>query len=358
MNKQQSEALHKSSLKGLDLCHFVEHNETLADYVQALEKALAFIRACSHSPEPILVVAHVQPDGDAISSTLAVGWLLQQWNLPHVMVNENGVHGRLTFLHNAEQIREYGHPTLEGSTFRNVICVDCADYSRVGKIVDYIAEDANVLNIDHHPTNDRYGQVALIREDAAATTEILFDLLQYAQVELDKDVSTALYTGLLTDTGGFRYSNTTPHVMATASQLLKRGVNGNDIADRLLEKMSLSQIQIIQRGLARLAFSVDNQISWLYVTPEDMQATGAANEDLEGLVNYPRNIEGVEVGILFKQVSAGAVKVSMRSAGKVNVAAVAQQFGGGGHVRAAGCRIEGELSDVIQMVVERVSQAL
>lgn len=328
---------------------------TTLSYAQQIERARSFIQEGNH----FLVVAHVQPDGDAISSTLAVGWLLRQWNKSFVMVNENGVPNKLSYLPGSDQINVHeDRENVAAKPFDNVICVDCADYARIGKIAEWIDKDARILNIDHHPTNDRYGEVAVIREDAAATVEILFDMITSYGLALDLGVATVLYTGLLTDTGGFRYSNTTPHVMAIASELLKQGVNGNDIADRLLEKMSMAQMQLIQRGLSRLAFSEDHRIGWLYVTPQDMQETGALNEDLEGLVNYPRNIDGVEVGLLFKQVDNTGVKVSMRSAGLANVAEIAQSFSGGGHVRAAGCKLTGTLEEVITIVIERVKQAL
>ncbi|KJB87048.1 exopolyphosphatase [Paenibacillus sp. E194] len=328
---------------------------TTLSYAQQIERARNFIQEGNH----FLVVAHVQPDGDAISSTLAVGWLLRQWNKSYVMVNENGVPNKLNYLPGSDQINVHAElENIAAKPFDTVICVDCADYARIGKIAEWIDKDARILNIDHHPTNDHYGEVAVIREDAAATVEILFDMIASYGLSLDLDVATVLYTGLLTDTGGFRYSNTTPHVMTIASELLKQGVNGNDIADRLLEKMSMAQMQLIQRGLSRLAFSEDHRIGWLYVTPQDMQETGALNEDLEGLVNYPRNIDGVEVGLLFKQVDDTGVKVSMRSAGLANVAEIAKSFSGGGHVLAAGCKLTGTLEEVITIVIERVKQAL
>lgn len=324
-------------------------------YASDIEAALQFIK----DHDDFLVVAHVQPDGDAISSTLIIGWLLRKWGKTFTMMNNNCPPGRLGFLSNSEDIVIYeqlGHDA--DRTYSAIICVDCADYERIGKVVDWVHSDANILNIDHHPTNNRYGSVALIREDAAATAEILFDMLSYAQIELDIEVATAMYTGLLTDTGGFRYSNTSSHVMQVAAQLLNYGVQGSQIADRLLEQMSLAQMLLIKRGLSRLAFTEDHRVSWLFITPQDMMDTGALNEDLEGLVNYPRNIEGVDVGILFKQLEDERVKVSLRSNEKADVSAIAQHFGGGGHVRAAGCTIYKPLHEAIKEVIEQVKQHL
>jgi phosphoesterase RecJ-like protein len=322
-------------------------------WAKDLQEAATFLR----ERDDFLIVSHVQPDGDAISSTVATGWLLEKLGKKFTMLNEGSVPARLRFLWKSSEIFTAGDNQPERQ-YRNVICVDCADYARVGRTNQWFAQDAELLNIDHHPTNDGFGRVNLMKFHAAATAEILFELLDELGLGLDADIATAIYTGLLTDTGGFRYSNTSPLVMAMASRLLEAGVNGPELAELLLERMTMGQLRIIQRGLSRLSFSPDQRISWLWVNSEDTEESGATNDDLEGLVNYPRNIEGVEVGLLFKQNGQESVKVSLRSAGRVNVAAVAQLFGGGGHVRAAGCRLTDPLPEVISQVVNVVQKAL
>lgn len=322
-------------------------------YEQELQQAKKFL--LEH--DDYLIVSHVQPDGDAVSSTLAVGWLLSRLGKKFTMINEGVIPKRMNSLWHADELINMSEQ-LPQRSFSRVICVDCADFERVGRTKELFTEDAMIVNIDHHPTNNRYGALNVVLPEAAATAEILFDLLSLFDVEWDVEVATAIYTGLLTDTGGFRYSNTTPKVMSIASKLLSYGVNGPEIAESLLEEMTLPQLNVLVKALNTLTISPDGKIAWVHVTPQHMLDAGAINEDLEGIVNYPRNIQGVEVGILFKQVNTGAVKVSLRSAGKVDVAALAQSFGGGGHVRAAGCRIEGDLEDIIIQVVERVKQAL
>ncbi|WP_138493935.1 DHH family phosphoesterase [Paenibacillus pinistramenti] len=307
--------------------------------------------------DDFLIVSHVQPDGDAVSSTLAVGWLLSCLGKKYTMVNEGPIPRRMSYLWNADQIVDLSSTPLE-RTYKFVICVDCADFKRVGRTKEYFAEDAVLLNIDHHPTNDAYGSINLIIPHAAATAEILFDLIACAGVELDKESATALYTGMLTDTGGFRYSNTSPKVMAAASKLLEFGIDGPWISEHLLEQMTYPQMRILSIALNKLQLTEDGKIAWVIITDEDMREAGAIHEDLEGIVNYPRNITGVEVGMLFKVIHDQAVKVSMRSAGKVDVADVAQSFGGGGHVRAAGARLETTPDEAVTAVVERVKQAL
>jgi phosphoesterase RecJ-like protein len=146
--------------------------------------------------------------------------------------------------------------------------------------------------------------------------------------------------------------------MNIAADMLKRGVKGHELAEHLLEKLTYPQISIIKRSLNTLAFAHNNQVGWLSVTLQDLAGSGASNDDLDGLVNYPRNVEGVEVGLLFKEREQGVVKVSLRSAGKVDVAQIAKSFGGGGHIRAAGCTVFGTLEDAIEQVVKEVGLAL
>ncbi|GFN31848.1 DHH family phosphoesterase [Paenibacillus xylaniclasticus] len=328
-------------------------NTMFTPYEELLEQAIRFI----NEGDDYLVVSHVQPDGDAISSTVVIGWLLEKLGKKYTLINEGVSPSRLHYLHLSDTIINYT-AVKPNRTFKRVIAVDCADFRRIGDVEACFAEGYELLNIDHHPTNDLYGAVNVVHSSAAATVEILYELIVQAGLTIDEPAATAIYTGLLTDTGGFRYSNTTPRVMEIASELLKLGVNGHWIADHLLERMTMPQLKLLQLGLSRLAFSDDAKIGWLFIEANDLSATGAAPEDLEGLVNYARNVDGVEVGILFKELMNGQVKVSLRSAGMADVAAIAQSFGGGGHVRAAGCRLDGPLQQSMEQVVEAVRKAL
>lgn len=327
----------------------MSHNQI----TQQLDEALAFIK----DNASFLVVSHVQPDGDAISSTLVVGWLLERLGKKAVLINESELPSRLQYLRGFEDIVTLTHKKPELS-FDAVIAVDCADYRRMGEVASMFPEGCRLLNIDHHPTNNGFGAVNVIRSEAAATVEILYDLIIHAGLRLDLECAKAVYTGLLTDTGGFRYSNTTPRVMEIAANLLGLGVSGNELADHLLEKMTIGKLKLLQTALSRLTFSDDLKIGWLYIGKEDLTECGAVSEDMEGIVNYALNVDGVEVGILFKETNDGAVKASIRSAGKADVAAIAQAFGGGGHVRASGCRLEGPLPDAMNGLVEAVRKAL
>jgi phosphoesterase RecJ-like protein len=322
-------------------------------YKQQLKAAAAFI----NEHNDFLVVSHIQPDGDAASSTYVMGYMLERLGKAFTMINEGAMPTKFDYLWGSDRVIDFSRQQPD-RPFHNVISVDCADFSRMGKISALFDDRAQLLNIDHHPTNDRFGSCQLIKEDAAATVQILYDLAAELLLSPTLEFGECIYTGLLTDTGGFRYSNTSPQVMQIGANLLALGVPGAVIAEQVLERLTYSQIVLLQKALSTLAFSHNRQLAWLSVTLDDLKQSGASSEDLDGLVNYPRNVEGVEVGMLFKEKEPGVVKVSLRSAGKVDVARIAQSMGGGGHVRAAGCTILGTLEQTILIMVQEVGKEL
>jgi phosphoesterase RecJ-like protein len=221
-----------------------------------------------------------------------------------------------------------------------------------------MADDAILLNIDHHASNKGYGHVNLINRQAAATVQVIADLIEHLALTFDQQIATCLYTGLLTDTGGFRYQNTTSEVMKLASKLLSFDVDPTEIAKIALERVTKSHVAILQKALSTLTFHNSQRIAWIITSTEDLQSTGATADDLDGIVRYPVNLEGVEVGLLFKQLSDKSYKVSFRSNDYIDVAEVASEFKGGGHIRAAGATIEGELDEIIQSVVTAIERRL
>ncbi|HEY0829125.1 MAG TPA: bifunctional oligoribonuclease/PAP phosphatase NrnA [Bacilli bacterium] len=323
------------------------------DYYKQLVLAQQFIE----EHDNFLVVSHISPDGDAASSTFAMGWMLKQLNKSFTMINEGKIPDKFDYLWGKDQVIDYSATTVNAS-YKYVISVDCADFERIGKVKELFSGDVMLLNIDHHPTNDYFGAVNLIKDDAAATAELLYDLCENLQIPWQEDLAVCIYTGLMTDTGGFRYSNTTPKVMQIAAKLLQYGVNGHQLAEDLLEKLTLSHILLLKIALSSLTFSLNHKVGWICVTNADIEKTQASHEDLEGLVNYPRNIEGIEVGLLFKEVDKTTVKVSFRSAGRVDVSLIAKELGGGGHMRASGCTVEGSMDQVIPQVLSLIERVL
>lgn len=322
-------------------------------YELDLKEAAAFIR----QHDDFLVVSHVQPDGDAAGSTFATAYMLQALGKRYTLINEGAIPEKFQFLGGAHSVVQYALQPPERK-FAIVISVDCADFGRIGQVQHCLDDNVLLLNIDHHATNDAFGAVNLVRADAAATVEVLYDLAVTLGIPFSAELNDCIYTGLLTDTGGFRYSNTSPKVLQIAADMLARGVKGHVLAETFLEKMTVPQVSLLRKGLSTLSFAHGNRVAWLSVSLNDLTDTGASNDDMDGLVNYARNVEGVEVGMLFKEKQPGVVKVSLRSGGQADVAEIAKRFGGGGHVRAAGCTVSGSLTEAIEQVVKEVGKAL
>lgn len=181
---------------------------------------LSNIQEFIQNHDDFLVVSHLQPDGDAVSSTCVIGLILHHLNKRFVMVNENEIPSKFHILRGANQIQQYSKEKFI-HLFKYVICVDCADISRIGKLAQSFSDDVLILNIDHHPTNDGFGTLNFIQDTAASTTEVLNDIIEFLDIPWNKDLAECVYAGLLTDTGGFRYSSTTTKVMELAYKLFR-----------------------------------------------------------------------------------------------------------------------------------------
>ncbi|MGG1442701.1 bifunctional oligoribonuclease/PAP phosphatase NrnA [Brevibacillus laterosporus] len=308
--------------------------------------------------ERFLIISHVNPDGDTTGSALAMALLLEQMGKSYVIVNQGSTPDMFSFLPRFNHIINLSDQTVD-EKFSCVIAVDAADSSRMGEVTHLFNPDAQILNIDHHPTNDAFGTYNIILPHAAATAEIMYDWCVASSFSLTKEIATCIYTGLLTDTGGFRYSNTTPHVMEIASHLLTYEVSSAEIAERCLENITLKHVQILKRALASLELTNEGLVATMQISKQDFLETNSTNDDTGGIVNYGRNIEGVEVGILLTEVEEGIVKISLRSRAKVDVAQLAKNIGGGGHARAAGCTMKGvTLEEAKKSVLRLVDQVL
>lgn len=324
----------------------------MKDYQDSLSQAADFIGR----HQCFLLVNHVNPDGDATASMLAMGMILRKLGKEAVMANEGSTPQKFSFLSGFSDIKN-GSLNQSEEKFNAIISCDCGDFSRIGKLTQWFAEEYELLNIDHHPTNDGFGTVNLVRTNASATAEVIYDLLKELKVPPFPELATCIYTGLMTDTGGFRYSNTTPYVMNIASELLDHQVRPDQIADRVLESITRAHLALLKRALPTLEFGEEERIASLTVTQQDMVETGALLEDLDGIVHYAKNIEGIEVGILYKEKEEGNVKVSLRSKEYINVADIALSLGGGGHIRAAGCTICESIEEAKNIINKKLKEA-
>lgn len=299
-----------------------------------------------------LLSGHIMPDGDSVGSTLALARMLELLGQQVTAVCPDPVPAIYRFLPGAEFMVEGEY--LKDSGFDGIVLLDCSDPERVGPhVASYLDKgDRMVINIDHHISTPPYGNLNYIDPKAAAVGEIIYDLSFVLEVPITLDIATCLYTAIVTDTGSFRYESTTSGTLRRAAHLVDTGVSPSDINTLIYEERPLSSIKLLHAALGSLRLSPSGRVAWMSLTSAMEKDLNASGDDAEGIINYARMIEGVEIAILFRQVEPGAFKVGFRSKRFADVSALAQVFGGGGHPRASGCMMSGDLADIERAVVE------
>jgi phosphoesterase RecJ-like protein len=315
-----------------------------------MEQEVAAASRLIHDADRIVVVSHERPDGDAIGSLLACGCALAQAGKTVSPILISGVPSRFQFLPGAGDVGK--SPPAECDL---LIALDCGADDRFGFPVDRLPRRPDI-NIDHHPTNTHFAPVNIVRPTAAATTEILYELIPDWGLDLTESVATNLMVGLLTDTIGFRTTNTTARSLRIAADLLELGAPMADLYDRAISQMSLVDARYWGPGLSRLAS--EDGLVWTTLTLEDRRQVGYPGDDDADLVNVLMTIEEARVVVLFIEQPGGKVKISWRAQRGIDVSAVATQFGGGGHKPAAGATVAGPLPDVQQRVLAATRELL
>jgi len=311
-----------------------------------MKKELEKIKELLKNAKTALIAVHIDPDGDAIGSMLALGMVLEQKGLTVTHYCADSVPKIYRFLPGVERIKR---ELLLEQRFDLAFVLDSSDISRPGDKIDLRHAAPVIVNIDHHPDNTRFGDVNYVM-NASSVAEEIYGIAHYLKAKIDKRIADCLYAALITDTGNFRYENTTAETFLIAADLIKAGVNTHEISTRIYDTKPYSSIKIRARAMKDVKFAADNHVAWVVATEAMMEEVGAKADDLIGLVDIVRSIEAVEVAILFRE-EKGKVKINFRSKDKINVGGIAKRFGGGGHVKAAGAAIEGEISSVVDMVI-------
>ena len=308
------------------------------------------IRDRLNESQSILIASHVRPDGDAIGSLLAIGLALQNAGRTVQMVLQDGVPASFHHLQGHAQVQR--EPRGEWDTF---ISVDCADFKRLGKPFESIRKPD--INIDHHITNERFGTLNLIVGEEVATSAILTDCLPLWGLEITQAVASALLSGIVTDTLGFRTANTTPESLRQAALLMERGADLPELYSRALVRRTYPAARYWGAGLSSLERSED--IVWGTLKVTDRKAAGYGGNDDADLINIISAIDGSKVGMIFVEQTDNHVKISWRALEDgVNVAKVAKHFNGGGHAAAAGADIPGTLSEIQSLVLKTTREIL
>ena len=301
----------------------------------------------------VVILGHVRPDGDCLGSTLGLYHYIQT-NYPAiraaVYLEESSpkfgyLAGYDAILHETDEER-----------YELCICLDCGDEERLGSFGVFLANASKSLCLDHHITNTRFCEVNLVSENASSTCEVLFEQLD--EEKIDKAAAECLYTGLIHDTGVFKYSCTSARTMEIAGKLMAKGIDFGSIIDNSFYKKTYVQNQILGRALLESITFLDGTCIFSALRQSEMEFYGVNGKDMDGIIDQLRLTEGVEVAIFMYQTGPQEFKVSLRSQNAVDVSRIASYFGGGGHVRAAGCTMSGRIHDVVNNLSLHIAKQL
>lgn len=303
----------------------------------------------------VAIAGHVRPDGDCVGSSMGM-YLYIKKNFPHITdvdVYLEAIPNSYRFLQGTDEIHHTCDKNMEYDLF---ISLDCGDKGRLGDAAAYFETAKRRMCIDHHISNSGFADVDYIVPEASSTSELVYDVLD--KDKITKEIAEALYMGIAHDTGVFQYNCTSPKTMRAAADLMDKGIDFSGILDDTYYKKSYVQNQILGRALLESIMVLSGQCIISAIRQKDMVFYGVEPKDLDGIVSQLRNTKGVEVAIFIYETGIQEFKVSMRSNGIVDVSKVGAYFGGGGHVRAAGCTMQGTMHDVLNNLTKHIEKQL
>ncbi len=324
-------------------------SDTIPEAIDAIRTSQSVVMAC-----------HVNPDGDALGSMLGLALALSPLGKSLTLLSQDGVPDIYGFLPGSIQVQT----DTPIPAFDLAIVLDSGDLSRVGnRVLPLIARARRIIDIDHHVLAGAFGDIRILDPGAASTSEIVYGLVRAMGLPLSPEAATCLFTGVITDTGSFRFQNVTPNTFRVAAALLEAGAPPAHVSENVFENRTYAATLLLGRALSSLSQAAQGRLVWAHITAQDFAALGATDEDTEGVVNYVRGVRGADVGVLFREMApvggeAAKIRVSLRARETVNVAEIAQRFGGGGHRMAAGCTLSLPLAEAERMVVAAVQAVL
>ena len=323
----------------------------MKSYPKIIDRILEVIR----ENKTFCIVGHMRPDGDCIGSQLGLALALRNEGKRVTVWNQDAIPLKYKFLVGDDLIEK----PKRGEKFDCVIATDCASYERLGTVGDHIKNRKVLINIDHHATNPRYGDVNWVSPREPSCGELIYRLLKVARWPITKPIADLLFAAISTDTGSFQYPNTRPGTFHAGAELVTRGANLAKICDEVYQSYPLSRAKLLKHVYSKFRLTADDRIAWLWLKKKDFTRTGAESDDTEGLIDHLRAIEPVIVACVFEEVEPELTRISLRSkSDKVNVSEICGQFGGGGHPAAAGARIPGNPLSVQRKVIAAVKRAL
>ena len=324
-------------------------NETPRESIQRIVSTI-------DAHQRFLVATHIRPDGDAVGSVLAMTTMLRKLGKGAHAYCQDPPPPTQDFLFG---VREMVHDGIRVSDYEVVVLVDCGDLDRVGDaLASQLSQVGLLVNIDHHISSKPFGDIYWVEAGASSTCEMLYELSQAIPLRLDASIAAQLYTGILMDTGSFRFANTTTRALEVAAALVDAGAQPGFIAEQVYDSISPNRLQLLAEVLGSLEYHADQRVVTGTITPDMYIRTATSYSDSDSFITYLRSVKTVQVAILFRQESDGIVYASLRSKGEVDVASFAERYGGGGHRRAAALRVRGDFAKMKKQITDAMLRYL
>ncbi len=305
--------------------------------------------------ERFVLMTHVDPDADGVGSMLALGRGLADAGKTVVLLTPQTLEGSLRKLKGSDRIVQGHHPNARCDV---AVALDCAEKSRLGDLADFFDQHNHTLNIDHHETNDAFADVNLIDPAASSTGELVYHILKMGKLSVHSEAASNLFAAIQTDTGSFRYTNTTPAAMRMGAELIEAGARPWEISREVMDGYGVERLKLLELALSTLEFHFQDRLGMMTLRRHMYEQAGAGPKDSERFVDYPRFVYGVQVAAALREIDTDHYKFSLRSDHSVNVAQLATTFGGGGHKRAAGFEYHGPVDQIKDDFLKRVGRFL
>ena len=314
---------------------------------------MSILESMIQEASSIAILGHIHPDGDCLGSSLGLwNYLRREYPQIHAVVYLEEASRKFSYMSGFDKIRSH----VDDETYDLCICLDCGSEDRLGEFLPYLKSAKKSLCLDHHIPNTRYAQVNLVADGASSACEVLYEQLRPEAI--DQTVAECLYTGIVHDTGVFKFSSTSARTMEIAGKLMEKGIDFGEIIDGSFYRKTYVQNQILGRALLESITFMDGKCIFSAIKKKDMDFYGVTSKDLDGIIDQLRLTEGVECALFLYETGPQQYKVSMRSQHVVDVSRIAAYFGGGGHVRAAGCTMNGSIHDVINNLAGHIAKEL
>ena len=305
-----------------------------------------------------LITSHINLEGDSLGSQLAMALLLKCLGKEFVIVDHDKVPAHYRFLPGARLVKN--KPGPGNKKIDAAIVLDCPNLRRTGRVKNYIKKAPYIINIDHHISNDKFGNVNWVEKDASSVGEMIHKLYKSFRCDISKEAALYMYISILTDTGSFNYSNTSGATHGIVSELLSCGIEPHSVSRSIYENKNVGDIKLLEKALSRLSVTCDGKIAYMSVLKKEFARTKTKPSSCENFINFARSIKGMHVAIMFREdmKNKNVFHVSFRSSGKADVNKIASFFGGGGHKNASGCTVRGSLPHVKKTVLNKVRNVL